>query len=185
MVTQINYWIQNPNAGPTPAQLAQQALAKIHLLGAQIGLEPNPAGSGVVGLPVWMWTAKTPAVPGPHDTSGTWGPLTASASGGGITVTITARAQRIVWTMGDGHSVTCNNPGTSYKASGGSTRSPNCGYTYTKPSSTVAHPHGRYTITATTYWTATWNGGGQTGMLTPTSRSQTSVQIGEIQVVNQ
>jgi hypothetical protein len=184
-VDQVNYWMKNPNIGPTPAQLAQDALAKIHLLGAQIGIEPNPNGSGLVGLPVWMWTAKTPARSGTDATSGTWGPLTASASGGGITVTITARAHLIIWTMGDGHQVKCPNPGTAYRAADGNTASPTCGYTYTTPSSTVANPHGRYTITATTYWTANWAGGGLTGVLNPTSRSQTSVQIGEVQVVTQ
>lgn len=184
-VDQLNYWMKNPNLGPTPAQLAAQALAKIRLLGAQIGIAPDSAGSGVVGLPVWLWTAKTPAAGATGATSGTWGPLTASASGGGVTVRITARAQRIVWSMGDGHQVTCANPGTPYRDVDGRASSPTCGYTYTTPSSTLAHPDGRYTITATTYWTATWAGGGQTGVLTPTSQSQTSVRIGEIQVVTQ
>jgi hypothetical protein len=63
--------------------------------------------------------------------------------------------------------------------------SPTCGYTYTAPSSTAVHPHGRYSITATTYWTVDWAGGGQTGVLNPTSQSRTSVEIGEIQVVGQ
>jgi hypothetical protein len=176
MVTQVNYWMADPQSGPTPAELAQQALAKIHLLGAQIGIAPRPDGSGAVGLPVWLWTAVTP---------GTWGPLSASETGGGITVTIEAHASRIVWDMGDGHQVTCGNPGTPYEAKYGFAASTTCGYTYTRPSSTADHPHGRYTVTATTYWTVAWSGGGQSGVLTPTSQSQTSVEIGEIQVVAQ
>jgi hypothetical protein len=176
VATQVYYWMDDPNAGPTPAELAQQALAKIHLLGARIGIAPRPGGSGAVGLPVWLWTAVTP---------GTWGPLSASASGGGITVTVTAKASRIVWRMGDGGQVVCANPGTAYQARHGMASSPTCGYTYSTPSSTTAHPHGRYTITATTYWTVNWSGGGQTGVLNPTSQSQTNVEIGEIQVVGQ
>jgi len=175
-VNQAYPWGNNAQAGPTPAQLAQQALAKIHLLGAQIGIAPQPGGSGAVGLPVWMWTAVNP---------GTWGPLTASDSGGGITVTITATAHTIVWDMGDGQRVTCNSPGTPYEARFGMAQSPTCGYVYTRPSSTVDQPHGRFTITATTYWTVNWAGGGQTGVLNPTSRSQTSVEIVEIPVVVQ
>ena len=176
VATQVYYWMENPNAGPTPAQLARQALAKIHLLGAQIGIAPRPSGAGAVGLPVWLWTAVN---------AGTWGPQSASASGGGITVTITAKASRIVWRMGDGDQVTCANPGTPYKAKYGMSTSPTCPYTYAVPSSTITHPHGRFTITATTHWTVNWSGGGQTGVLNPTSQSQTSVEIGEIPVVVQ
>lgn len=173
-VDQVNFWLDDPSATVTPAQLAAQALAKIHLLGSEIGVAPDPSGVGAVGLPVWLWTAVTP---------GTWGPLSASASAGGITVSITARAHRIVWDMGDGHHITCNNPGTRYRPSYGDSESPTCGYVYSSPSSTIANPGGRYTITATTAWTATWAGGGQTGTLSPKSRSQASVEIGEIQVL--
>ena len=63
--------------------------------------------------------------------------------------------------------------------------SPTCGYRYTVPSATTANPNGRYTVTATTYWRVEWSGGGQSGVLTPTSQSQTSVRIGEIPVVGQ
>jgi len=176
VVQQLYYWMDNPPGGPTPADLAQQALAKIRLLGAQIGITPKPNGSGAVGLPVWLWTAVTP---------GTWGPQSANASGGGITVTITARAQRIVWSMGDRGAVTCHNPGTPYEPRYGNSMSPTCGYRYTAPSVTAANPNGRYTVTATTYWRVDWSGGGQGGVLTPTSQSQTSVRIGEIPVVGQ
>ena len=176
VVMQMYWWMDNAAVGPTPAQLAAQALAKIHLLGAQIGIAPQPGGSGAVGLPVWLWTAVTP---------NTWGPLSASATGGGITVTVTAKASRIVWNMGDGDQVTCANPGTPYDPKYGMSASPTCPYTYPVPSSTTAHPHDRFTITATTYWTVNWSGGGQTGVLNPTSQSQTSVEIGEIPVVVQ
>ena len=176
VATQSNYWMADPVGGPTPAELAQQALAKIHLSGAQIGMAPRSDGSGAVGLPVWLWTAVSP---------GTWGPLSASASGGGITVNVTANAHAIVWDMGNGDQVTCANTGTAYEPRFGAASSPSCGYTYTRPSSTVDHPQGRFTVTATTYWTVTWAGGGQSGVLNPTSQSQTSVEIGEIQVVTQ
>jgi len=173
VVTQTNRWMDQPPAGPTPQQLAAEALAKIHLLGAQIGIAPKPAGRGAVGLPVWLWTAVAP---------NTWGPISASASGGGITVTVTAKAQQIAWDMGDGHSVTCANPGTPYSASYGNAQSPTCGYLYTQ--SSRGRAGGRYEITAVTSWRVEWAGGGQNGVLTPTSQAQTSVQIDEIQVVN-
>ncbi len=174
VITQVYQWMENPPGGPTPAELAQQALAKLKLLGARIGITPDPNGSGAVGLPVWLWTAVTP---------GTWGPQSASASGGGITVTITAKAHRIDWNMGDGHTKSCDNPGTPYEDRYGNSMSPTCGYRYGVPSATAANPNGRYTVTATTHWRVEWSGGGQSGVLNPTSQSQTSVRIGEIPVV--
>jgi hypothetical protein len=159
-----------------PAQLAQRALAKVHLLGARMVVAPQSGGAGAVGLPVWLSTAVSAL---------TWGPVSASESEGGVTVTITARASRIVWQMGEGGTVSCANPGTAYEPRFGMAASPTCGYVYSRPSSTTAHPHGRYTITATTYWTVDWAGGGQSGVLSPTSQAQTSVEIGEVQVVAQ
>jgi hypothetical protein len=175
-VMQTYWWRANAAPAVDPAVLARRALAKLQLLGAQIVVAPQPGGAGAVGLPVWLSTAVT---------DGTWGPQRASESEGGVTVTITARASRIVWSLGDGNSVTCANPGTAYEPRFGMAASPTCGYVYSTPSSTPAHPHGRYTITATTYWTVDWTGGGQSGVLTPTSRSATSVEIGEVQVVAQ
>lgn len=176
VVMQLYVWRRNPAPTMTPAQIARLALAKLHLLGAQIVVAPQPGGAGTVGLPVWLSTTVT---------TGTWGPQHASDTEDGITVAITARASRIVWALGDGSTVSCANPGTAYESRFGMAASPTCGYVYALPSSTPAHPHGRYTITATTYWTVTWAGGGQTGVLTPTSQAQTSVEIGEVQVVGQ
>jgi hypothetical protein len=175
-VMQLIEWRRNPAPSMTAAQIAQLALAKLHLLGAQIVVAPQPGGAGAVGLPVWLSTVMT---------AGTWGPQTASDTEGDITVTITAQASRIVWSMGDGGTVPCGNPGTPYDPKFGMAASPACGYVYAVPSSTPAHPHGRYTITATTFWTVTWTGDGQSGVLTPTSQAQTSVEIGEVQVVGQ
>lgn len=175
-VTQLYVWRRNPVPAVDPAVLARRALAKVHLLGARIVVAPQPGGAGAVGLPVWLATAVTPQ---------TWGPVSAGETQGGVTVTITARASRIIWQMGDGGTVSCEGPGTAYEPRFGMAASPTCGYVYVRPSSTPAHPHGRYTIIATTYWTVDWAGGGQTGVLTPTSQAQTSVEIGEVQVVGQ
>src|SRR5262249_35603188 len=152
---------------PAPAQVALQALAKVHLLGAQIGIAPDPGGAGAVGLPVWLWTAVTHYRDAAGRDSGTWGTLTASATSGALTVTITATAQRIVWNMGDGASVSCDTPGAPYTAAAGLSDSPTCGYRYRKASTSTAAPAGRFTITATTYWRVAWSGGGQAGVLTP------------------
>jgi hypothetical protein len=158
----------------TPEQLARRALALIRLLPADIQIAPDPSGSGLVGLPVWMWTTVN---------ENTWGPISASDSDGGLTVTITARAVSIAWDMGDGRVVTCDNPGTPYESRFGNRPSPTCGHVYT--SSSLDRPGGVYPVTATTTWRVSWEGGGQSGAYTVVRQSATTVRIGELQVVTE
>lgn len=170
-------WLNTPPEGyggatPTPAQLAQQAVDTMRLDGPAIGMAPPTGKTGLVGLPVWMWTTVS---------ASTWGPSSARASVPGLTVTATARAKRIVWTMGDGHSVTCASPGTPYSADKGDGPSPTCGYVYQR--SSASQPGHEYTVTATTTWDVAWAGGGESGVITVTRSSTTSVRIGELQVL--
>ncbi|WP_139185827.1 ATP/GTP-binding protein [Sanguibacter gelidistatuariae] len=162
-----------PAITATPAQVALQAIAQMTLLGPDIAMAPPTDRLGLVGIPVWMWTDATTA---------TWGPVTATASVTGVSVTATASASKIVWDMGDGHTVTCRGPGTPY-GGGAFTDSPDCGYVY--PRSSAGQPGDAYTVTATTTWDITWVGGGQSGSLTTTRDSTTQLQIGELQVLNQ
>ncbi|MHA4818802.1 ATP/GTP-binding protein [Streptomyces aculeolatus] len=161
-----------------PAQLAQEALDDMTLEGAEIGVAPDPDGEGLVGMPVWVWTERGPT---------TWGPNTASASAGGITVTVTANVSKIRWEMGDGTSVTCSVPGKPYKESYGM-RAPaqgrgECGTDgYELPSSEQSD--GTYTVTATSTWDINWTGGGQSGEFTETRSSQVEITVVESQVLN-
>jgi hypothetical protein len=165
-------WRPTAAVGPAPAVLAAQAINRIGIRGPEIGVAPSTGGSGLVGLPVWLWTAVTPT---------TWGPASATAAVPGLSVTATARAERIVWDMGDGHSVTCDNPGTPYRPEFGNSASPDCGYRYTRTSRD--EPGGRFTITGTTTWRVDWSGGGSSGSLTTTRDTSVTVQINELQVV--
>jgi hypothetical protein len=170
------FWAANPPPPVDPAALAQQAVDKMTLRGPDIGITPKPGGKGVVGMPVYMWTAKG---------AETYGPNTASASAGGITVTATAKVQKIVWKMGDGQAVTCTTAGTPYKAAYGKQPSPDCGYRYTEPSSTTST--GKYHVTATSTWVIDWQvagGGGQTGQLTEIRNSSVDITVAEVQVLN-
>lgn len=160
-------------AAVDPAVLAREAVAKMTLRGAKIGITPKPDGKGVVGMPVYLWTAKDAE----H-----WGPTTASASAGAVTVTATAKVKKIVWKMGDGKSVTCTTAGTPYKASYGKEPSPDCGYRYTQPSS--SQPGGKYHVTATSTWSIDWAGAGQTGQLTEIRNASVDITVGEVQVLN-
>ncbi len=172
-------WTWRPTApagfggGPgAVAQLASEAIARLSLRGPDIGLAPDQSKTGLVGLPVWMWTTVGPS---------TWGPASATASLPGLSVTATARATRIDWSMGDGQTVTCNGPGTPYRRTSGQTHSPTCGYVYDQ--SSAGQPGDRYTVTATTTWQINWAGNGQSGSSTQSRTSSTRVRIGELQVL--
>jgi len=157
--------------GPTPAEVASEALADLTVGGPQIGTAPLTTGRGLVGLPVWLWTARNQL---------TWGPIPVSKTDGGITVNVEADAQYVVWEMGDGHTVTCNNPGTSFDGHG--TASPTCGYRYLAPSRN--EPGGAYTVTATTHWLVTWTANtGEGGTLSTDVPSTTTITIDELEVV--
>jgi hypothetical protein len=169
-----SFWSLTPPAGPAappdPRVLAQQAIATMGLRAVAIGIVPEArAGSvGIIGMPTWMWVAD----PGEQ----TWGPMTRSASAGGYTVTATAKVDRVVWVMGDGSTVTCKTPGTPYADSFGKKSSPDCGHTYTR--------QGTYVVAATSYWTVTWAGIGQTGTIPLDFTQQATIVMGESQVLS-
>ncbi|NJP34191.1 hypothetical protein [Micromonospora thermarum] len=159
-------------APPDPEELARRALASIRLLPPRVAIAPRrQIGPGLVGLPVWMWASRGDSY---------FGPLRASASDRGLTVSIEARVDRIVWDMGNGVRVTCTGPGTPYSSTGAHAgkRSPDCGYHSGYPKA------GTYRVGATTYWSVTWRGGGESGVIPVTRTSGTvPIQIDELQVV--
>ena len=165
----VPVWRKTPPPGISPLQLAARAVSLLRLRGPAVGIVPKPGSQGgLVGLPVWMWTTVAP---------NTWGPITRTASVPGVSVTATARAQKIVWAMGDGSQVVCTHPGSPYKQSYGNRQSPDCGYVYGAPAD--------YTVTGTTYWEVTWAGAGQSGRIPLQLSSSTQITIGELQVLIQ
>lgn len=178
----IFFWAKVPppasGAGPTPRGVAQIAIQRMNLSAINIGLAPKPgAGSvGLVGMPVWMW-ASSP-------TAQTTGPVTEAASAGGLTITATARLQRVTWSMGDGTNVVCRGAGTPYVPADGRGPSPDCGHTYLSSSSN--QPGGTFTVTATSDWVVTWSGAGQSGTIQlPGLSRSTQIEVGEAQVLVQ
>ncbi|MFC0005459.1 hypothetical protein [Micromonospora siamensis] len=159
-------------APPDPAELARQALASIELLPPRLKVAPRRGkGPGLVGLPVWMW-----ASPGPNY----FGPLHASASDRGLTVALSATVDRIVWDMDNGDTVTCTGPGTPYVVDGprAGLTSPDCGYDQGYAQART------YRIRATTHWTVSWEGGGQSDSFPLTRTSNVvPIEIDELQVV--
>lgn len=176
----VYLWLPAPppasGAGPSPRQVAEMAVDQMDLHAIEIGIVPEPgSGSmGVVGMPVWMWVAD----PSPS----TVGPITASASAGGITVTATARLNKITWDMGDGTTVVCHGAGTPYDPTHGRAQSPDCGHVYTI--SSYGRPGNAFTVTANSDWVITWDGAGQTGTIRMNGLTQSvQVPVGEVQVL--
>ncbi len=114
-----------------------------------------------VGYALWVWTEG-------RDTKAS------SASKDGLTVSLSAVAGNTVFSMGDGHSLTCGDQPVWMK--GNKAKSP-CSYTYSMPS-----PKGKpYTVSATTTWTVQWSAAGQSGTLTMTRTASRTITIGELQ----
>jgi len=176
----IFIWSQDPppgsGTGPTPRDVAQIAIDQMNLRAIDIGTapQPGPDSIGLVGMPVWMWASS----PDAH----TYGPATASASAGGITVTATARVHTITWDMGDGNEVVCRTAGTPYEPSYGKESSPDCGHTYETSSATK--PGDKFTVTAISDWVVTWQGAGQNGTIRLNGLQRSvEIAVGDAQVL--
>ncbi len=169
-------WLRGPPAGLIdPAVLAQRAIASMQLQPPVIRTAPpQGSGSGLVGLPVWMWTDRAENVSGP---------ITRSASDGPVAVEATGVVTAIAWDMGDGTTVTCG-LGTPYPA-GADGSSPDCGHTYTRASDNHVPGGGPWPISTTTTWTVTWSGGGRSGTEVVQLSSSGALRVGELHVLNQ
>jgi hypothetical protein len=130
-----------------PAVLAQQAVDSLRLPTPVIAA--SPADMQLVRLPVWLWLEGS-----------SWESQSASASVPGLTVTAVAEPTQVSWSMGDGSTVVCDGPGTTRtRGMDPKASSPDCGHTYTQPSSN------RLRVTATVSWRVTWSGGGASGSI--------------------
>ncbi len=166
-----------PPAGPPvdPRVLAEQAIASLVMRAPEIRMAPPPGStSGLVGLPVWMWTERGEQF---------LGPARQSVSAAGVTVAAVGEVSRIVWDMGDGTTVVCG-PGTPYSP-GVQGELPDCGHVYAQASSRHVPGGGSWPITATSTWTVTWSGGGLSGTETLELSSSAELFVGELHVLNQ
>ncbi len=183
----IAFWSNTPPPGVdrySPAQAAGLAKDLLNIVPIDIGMAPankvhsdDPVGTAPyrrtwVGIPVWLWVDE----PSPQ----TWGPAAATATYGGVTVTVTARANQVVWNNGAGETVACG-AGTAFDVAvmgnQAAVDSPTCGWRYKR--------QGDYTVTATTTWVVQWTGGGENGSFAmPTTSSSAVVQVGQLQSVN-
>ncbi|WP_409333052.1 ATP/GTP-binding protein [Trujillonella humicola] len=178
-LTAVFSFVPNGSALPAPPVdprvLAEQAVASLVMRAPEIRLAPPPTStSGLVGLPVWMWSERGEQF---------LGPTRRSVSAGGVTVVAVGEVSRIAWDMGDGTTVVCG-PGTPY-VPGAEGESPDCGHVYAQASSRHVPGGGAWPITATSTWTITWSGGGLSGTETLELSASAELFVGELHVLNQ
>ena len=168
-----------PVAPTSPAvaakALADQVYGTLSMPAPPITMAPAADTTQYVGVPLWAWSPAS-----------SWTPKVTTASAGGVTLTLRATPMVSDWSMGDGGSMTCNGPGTPYPATrprGDLPRSPDCGYTYSAPSS--SQPGGRFPVSATTHWKVTWSTSNGLSGNEPdlTATATTRVKVSEIQAL--
>lgn len=171
------FWVPSaPAIAPppvNPAVLARQAMSQLALLVPSIELAPPADRDQLVNVSSWLWVG-----------AGAWRSLSATAAGP-VSATATAVLAEVVWSKGDGHSVTCDGPGVPYESS-----DPNattyCSYAW--PSSSAGQPGGVYHVMATVYYRAAWTAagapsGGALGLVAGPA-STVAVRVAESQAIN-
>ncbi len=136
----------------------------------------NPPGKQIVNEPSWL------AI-----TSGNWQAVVASASAGGVTATVSANPETVVWNLGDGNSITCPGPGVLYDSNEpAAAQSTYCAYTWR--TSSANQPNEAYNVTATIEYEVTTT---VTGAPDPTPdlgvhpgpSAQEAVQVSEVEAL--
>ena len=162
---------------PSPGMLAVQALNRTPLPAPSMSMSPGGDIPLLVNLLTFLWV--DPAQ---------WRPVTASASAGGVTSTVTAVPERVVWDMGQGDTVTCDGPGAPYVPNLPDDAQPSdCRFTYPASSSSARSADRTFTVTATVEWHVTWSASGAAGggdLGTSRRASTTTVRVAELQVLN-
>ena len=136
----------------------------------------NPAGEQVVHVETWLWIDDV-----------IWRTHSRSVSAGGVTATVSASPQQVVWDLGNGDTVACSGPGTPYDPSvPAEDQRTDCSYTYENTS--AGQPGDAYRATATIEWAVSWSvtgaagGGALPALLTS---APVSVPVSEMQALNQ
>ena len=164
-------------SGPVvdPGVLAAEAHGRLVLPSPEIRLNPAPPRDQLVNLATWLWLDGS-----------SWSSRSAQASVPGVSVTVSARPERVIWDMGDGHQVVCHGPGTPYDTTRpAAAQRTDCSHTYRRSSAGVPGEH--YVITATVEWSAAWSvagapGGGSLPLLRRSSSQP--VRVAEAQAIN-
>ena len=158
----------------TTADVRTDALRRVERLlpDPSLLMSPDPAVGGFVNLGLWL------AVDDP-------GTFSATAAVGPVWVTVTARYDHSLWSMGNGDAVQCTGLGTPIVDLDTTEEGP-CGYTYRQPSTPQqTGDELSYHASVRGSWTITWQDyRGESGTLTPIYRTTAfDFQVREIQTV--
>jgi hypothetical protein len=156
----------------TAGQAAAAAVARLQLPTVAPGIGPspdlNPWSMAAVGYPLWLWADGPTHV----------GPISDSVAG--LSVSLDAEVRSLTFRMGDGNTITCAGTGHEWTSSvEPGAKSPNCGYSYAKPSL----PDRAYTVAAVANWAVTWTSNGQSGVINVPVVATTQLPVGELQVL--
>lgn len=149
-----------------PGELAQQAAASIPIPAPLMATSPA-SGRLIVQVPTWLWINE-----------GWWEPYSATASTGRVSATVTATPVRVVWSTGDGATVSCA-AGMAWQP-GAAENATDCAHTYTTASGGAG-----FVLSAAVEIELAWTSNiGESGTLDPITRTGTqTVQVGEIQAI--
>lgn len=151
-----------------PAALALEARDRLPLPAPIVKMAPAATEQQIVNGPSTLLSLDPD----------TWRSLSSSVSAGGVTVTARADPLRVVWDMGTGDTVKCTGP--NQYINGGP-----CEYVWPRPSE--GEPRGRFIVTVTIEWRASWTvegaaGGGELGSVMRSSSVE--VEVVERRAVN-
>ena len=142
-----------PTAGNV---LGLWAYSQVSWTPPSLGTSSPLTAAAVVNLPTFLFLN-----PGAYQATGT----TATVPGGAVSATIVATPVKVVWSAGDGGSVTCPGQGVPYDSAWGNSPPPAgsgaCTYTYSDTS--ADQPGGTYSLSATVWYHATWTSTGAGG----------------------
>lgn len=161
-----------PEGGPpvTIAGLTQEALDQVDPPDPELAIAPD----GLHFTQLQSWLAVEPAY---------WFAVReATASAGRVQVTAVANAREAVWDMGDGKSVTCDH-GTVWRP-GLDPDAASCSHTYRRTSVGQAEDSFEINTTVRFEVTITTNAPGSYGPFEIERTTTETVQVGEIQAVN-
>ncbi len=167
-------WVP-PQARVDPVVLARQAARRLALGVPAVGTSPPAGVPQVVNVRTLLWVDPS-----------AWRPRQATASLPGVSATVVAEPELVIWEMGEGGRVVCRGPGVRYDpARPAAERRGGCGYTYRR--SSAAEPGERFVVTARVRWRVTWTASGAPGggVLAPvTSSARVALRVAELQALN-
>lgn len=125
-----------------PAVLAERAMDQLELAVPEIHIAPDPPLATYVGLETWLWLPD-----------GQWDSLSLTVSAGPTSVTVTATPVRVDWDLTEG-STSCASAGRPWVRGMSSSAQTDCSYTFSTLSD--GQPDGKYAVSATIAYSATW-----------------------------